>query len=252
MKLWYSNRQLEIPYCEVDGSTLPVNTSAKCLGYWWVRDLTASKSVNENIRKARRTFFHYGSLGTFQGDLNPLSTGSIIQTCVMPVLMYGSENWLLTINQLNQLDSFLGEMAKRALKWPRHFSNTAALVTMGMESIRVDLLIRKLSFLKWLLDENAVGIGSIAVKSLMDDPESIYLVKECRSLEGDYGTSYTDKLLTNADEVGLREMKNDIRKCDKARLVRKCTTKAPLIVEVNRRGCHWCAIYLGLCSTVWF
>ena len=75
------------------------------------------------------------ALGTFQGGLNPLSTGSIIQTCVMPVLMYGSENWLLTINQL---DSFLGEMAKRALKWPRHFSNTAALVTIGMESIRVD------------------------------------------------------------------------------------------------------------------
>lgn len=47
-----SNRQLEIPYCEVDGS---VNTSAKCLDYWWVRDLTASKSVNENIRKAWRT-----------------------------------------------------------------------------------------------------------------------------------------------------------------------------------------------------
>ena len=71
------------------------------------------------------------------------------------------------------------------------------------------MLIRKLSFLKRLLDENAVGIVSIAVKSLMDDPVSICLVKECRSLEGDYGTSYTDKLLTNADEVGLREMKND-------------------------------------------
>ena len=57
---------------------------------------------------------------------------------------------------------------------------------MGMESIRVDLLIRKLSFLKRLLDENAVGIGSFAVKSLMDGAESICLVKECRSLEGDY------------------------------------------------------------------
>ena len=108
---------------------------------------------------------------------------------------------------------------------------------------KLDLLIRKLSFLKRLLNENAVGIGSIAVKSLMDDPESICLVKECRSLEGDYGTSYTDKLLTNADEVVLREMKNDIRKRDKARLVRKCTTKAPLIVEVNRRGGHWRAIW---------
>ena len=112
---------------------------------------------------------------------------------------------------------------------------------MGMESIRVDLLIRKLSFLKRLLDENAVGIGSIAMKSLMDDPESICLVKECRSLEGDYGTSYTDKLLTNADEVGLRTI--IIRKRDKARLVRKCTTKAPLIVEVNRRGGHWRATW---------
>ena len=38
-------------------------------------------------------------------------------------------------------------------------------------------------------------------------------------------------------------MKNDIRKRDKARLVRKCTNKAPLIVEVNRRGGHWCAIW---------
>ena len=108
--------------CEIDGSLLPVNMAGKCLGYWWVRDLTASKQVDENIKKARRTFFHYGTLGTFQGNLNPLSTGSIIQTCVMPVLMYGSENWVLTDKSIVQLESFLGEMAKRAkraLKWLR-------------------------------------------------------------------------------------------------------------------------------------
>ena len=80
--------------------------AGKCLGYWWVRDLTASKQVDENIKKARRTFFHYGTLGTFQGNLNPLSTGSIIQTCVMPVLMYGSENWVLTDKSIVQLESF--------------------------------------------------------------------------------------------------------------------------------------------------
>ena len=96
--------------------------AGKCLGYWWVRDLTASKQVDENIKKARRTLFHYGTLGTFQGNLNPLSTGSIIQTCVMPVLMYGSENWVLTDKSIVQLESFLREMAKRAkraLKWLR-------------------------------------------------------------------------------------------------------------------------------------
>ena len=52
--------------------------------------------MEENIKKERRSFFHYGALGDFQGDLNPLSTGSVLETCVMPVLMYGSENWILT------------------------------------------------------------------------------------------------------------------------------------------------------------
>ena len=37
----------------------------------------------------------------------------------MPVLMYGSENWVLTDKSIVQLESFMGEMAKRALKWPR-------------------------------------------------------------------------------------------------------------------------------------
>ena len=36
-----------IPQCEVDNSVLPVLLAAKCLGYWWGRDLMATKSVEE-------------------------------------------------------------------------------------------------------------------------------------------------------------------------------------------------------------
>ena len=43
-------------------------STAKCPEYW---DLFASKSIEENIKKARQTFFSYGSIGAFQGDLNP-------------------------------------------------------------------------------------------------------------------------------------------------------------------------------------
>ena len=213
--------------CEIDGSLLPVNKSGKCLGYWWLSDLTANKSVDENIKKARRAFFHYGSLGSFQGDLNPLSTRSIIQTCVMPVLLYGCENWILSDKSITQLQSFLGEMAKRALKWPRHFSNTAALAVMGMESIQCSLLIRKLCFLRRHLCQDADGIGSLTMRCLMDDPESTCLIKECRSLEGEFGTDYTDRILSNADEVSTSELKKEIRKCDKKRLSERCAKKAP-------------------------
>ena len=80
----------------------------------------ASRSVTENIGKARRSFFLYGSIGAFQGDLNPLSNKSIINTCVMPVLLSGCENWVLSGDCLD-LEPFIGEVAKRFLKWPKHF-----------------------------------------------------------------------------------------------------------------------------------
>ena len=116
-------------------------------GLLWKRDLTTSRSVEENIKKARRSFFHYGALGAFQGDLNPLSTGSVLETCVIPVLMYGSEIWILTERCIDLLVSFLGEMAKRVIKWPKHFSNSAALLTTGLEGMHSSFLTRKLGIL---------------------------------------------------------------------------------------------------------
>ena len=78
--------------CKVEGTVMPAGDVGKCLGYWWKGDLFATKSVDENIKKARRCFFHYGSIGAFQGDICPLSSRSILESCVMPVLLYGCEN----------------------------------------------------------------------------------------------------------------------------------------------------------------
>ena len=49
-------------------------------------------AVEEGIKKARRSFFHYGAIGDFQGDLNPLSSCAVVESCVMPVLLYGCES----------------------------------------------------------------------------------------------------------------------------------------------------------------
>ena len=50
----------------VGDGALPVRDTVKCLGYWWSKDLVALKCVDENIKKARKAFFGYGSLGVFQ------------------------------------------------------------------------------------------------------------------------------------------------------------------------------------------
>ena len=60
-------------------------------------------------------------------------------------------------------------LAKRALKWPIHFSNTAAI---DVESVRSRLIIRKLSFLQRQLSHNAVVVGAKTMKYLVDDVDS--------------------------------------------------------------------------------
>ena len=62
---------MDVPECVVDGSILPAGNIRKCLGFWWKGNLQATRSVDENIKKARRGFFHYGSIGAFQGHLSP-------------------------------------------------------------------------------------------------------------------------------------------------------------------------------------
>ena len=72
----------------------PLTTSARCLGAWWSPNLSCTKWVEENIKKARCACFARGS-GVFHGTLNPLSSKSIVEHCVLPCLLFGAETWIL-------------------------------------------------------------------------------------------------------------------------------------------------------------
>ena len=54
--LFSQNRNIVPPVSEVEGTVMPAGEVGKCLGYWWKGDLFATKSVDENIKKARRSF----------------------------------------------------------------------------------------------------------------------------------------------------------------------------------------------------
>ena len=142
----------ELPQCEVNGSLILVNDDGKYLGFWWKSDLMSSQSVvEENNCKVQRSFFHYGAIGAFQGDLNPLSSRSIIEMCVLPVLLYSCENCLLNHDNLHQLERFLGELFKRVLT--QLLSLLLELTPLGH---------RKPGFLQGKLAKEAEGVGALA------------------------------------------------------------------------------------------
>ena len=50
------------PIAVLGGEALTARLSAKCLGYWWSWDLSATKAVDYAIKKARRAFFAFGAM----------------------------------------------------------------------------------------------------------------------------------------------------------------------------------------------
>ena len=70
------------------------------------------RSVDENISKARHAITALGSIGSFQGVLNPLTGRSAFEVFVITVLLYGCETWILTPALLSKLEKLQSEIGK--------------------------------------------------------------------------------------------------------------------------------------------
>ena len=122
-------------------SNFDVIAEEKCLGVWWKYNLSASQSVQENM-KARKAFFAFGKIDAFQGNLNPLSAVNIFETCVIPVLLYGCETWLLDSSTILLLELFQYEIGRRILKVEKYTSGKVIRLCLNLPSMASRILIR--------------------------------------------------------------------------------------------------------------
>ena len=74
---------------EVEGVVIPSRSGARCLWFWWRRICLLLGQLRKEAARQGEPFFQFGSVGTFQGVLKPASSKSVIETCVMPVLLFG-------------------------------------------------------------------------------------------------------------------------------------------------------------------
>ncbi len=139
----------------------------------------------------------------------------------------------MTEGTLQQLEACLGELPKRALRWPKHHSNTAAVTALEMGSARFRLLVRNLGFLKRITTDGGTGVGPAALRSMVDDVDSLCLVRQCRELEESFGTHFTDKILCGeTDQIYMKEVtKKVIERFDREKRLELCEGKAHTLFE---------------------
>ena len=77
------------------------------------------------------------------------------------------------------------------VKRPRHYSNSAAVVAVDLQSVESRVLERKLFFLQWVLGYGFSCVNGRAVEALSNNISNSCLMKECEELEEFCGISFT-------------------------------------------------------------
>ena len=230
------------PICSIADQQLVPKDSAKCLGHWWSWDLSADKAVDEAIKKARRAFFSFGAMGAFQGKLNPLSSRAIFETCVIPILLYGCENWFLPEPLLQRLEAFQGEIGRRILHLSRYHSTLATRIALDWPSVTARILIRKIGLLhKICSSQDSIG-HQFFLSITASSSQPLQLIQTCHSLESKLNCSgLTNKVVSSdlSDFGSLRGIKEHILKQDHLKTLaeasshRSTSLAAKVASEVN-------------------
>ena len=231
----------DMAFVQIGNSNISTSSASKCLGVWWNSNLSAQTSVSDNINKARKAFFALGRLGAFQGILNPLSSCSIFETCIIPILLYGSETWLLDSTSLITLESFQHEIGCRILRVPKFYSKLAVRIGLHWPTVATRVLIRKFSFLSKLLSGTKDTISRRVFSSLaMENIYETSIVQQCRMLEANLGTCVLAKCLSDPEGAPdiIRRDKKHILKSDFKILLSSATQRCGSAAAAARVATH--------------
>ena len=79
--------------------------------------------------------------------------------------------------------------------------------------------------------------------SLLNDLDSIRIVRECHQVEACFASQLTEQVLSNADCVSIGSIKQNVLQIDKVHMLAACEIKAPLIADVCKSEGSWPAVW---------
>ena len=222
----------------VGGTLISSVSNTTCLGVIWSHNLSPIESINGNIAKARRAFFPHQANGIAHGKQNPLTSSELYEVCVLPVCLYGSENWLLTEPMISTIEQFQADLGKKILNIPKHHSNLTPLVALQWPTMRLRILLRKLGFLWHLLHPIKESVSVELFRSLLAKNIQPLVVQQCKFLEQAYGTNLTVTILSQREDdtetsLSIRSVKKLLKEKDRNFIWKLVSSHESLDVYTN-------------------
>ena len=142
--------------------------------------------------------------------------------CVIPIILYGCDTWLLNSTTLLLLYQFQNEIGRRILKLQKNASGKVTRLCLNFKSMACRILLRKLSFLGKLLESRQRTISSaIFTSATISDPSEVSIVQQCKMLESRLSVQIVDDCLSHSDAAPaiVRSEKSTIIDADMGSLI---------------------------------
>jgi hypothetical protein len=146
-KLMYLNTE-RLPVIFVDGKQLDTVDPFNYIGSCITTEDGAERDIKVRIGKARSAFIRLGNIWKTTA-FSKKTKLKLFNSCVLFVLLYGSECWRMTDKDINRLSSFHNTSLRKIMKifWPNKISNKDLHNITNTKDIEI-LLIQKRS--RWL------------------------------------------------------------------------------------------------------
>ncbi|KAK7112920.1 hypothetical protein V1264_012294 [Littorina saxatilis] len=150
---------------QVDGTDLPTTEAFTYLGSIVRDDGGAGNDIKSRLTNARNTFRVLNNVWR-SSKYSSTTKLRLYQSCVLSILLYGSECWKMTESDLTKLSTFHTKSLRRILRrifWPNTISNQQLLAQCNQKSMETIVTRRRWKWIGHVLQRQQDNITRTAL-----------------------------------------------------------------------------------------
>ena len=157
----------------LDGEKIPEKVEYDHLGIKNCLFQNSEPRTEDRISRGRRAFNAITSIGIHKKGITMSACSIIYWAIIVPIVTYGSEIWVLSSGEIEELRKFQRYVGRKCQRFPKRSPNYSAYMPLGWMSLDRVVQVKKLMFLRTILvmadDDICKRILSVRAEEFCND-----------------------------------------------------------------------------------